>query len=298
MWLPWPYALAGAVMLVTAAVLIRPRGRLWTGARPFALEISLILVLYSLWRIAGQLSVLHTGGAETRGLDIWNLEQALHLPSELTIQHWVLPHPWLVQAANAYYAVLHVPALIAMLIWLFVRHRERYPAVRNTLALLTGACLLVQLVPVMPPRLVTSLGFVDTGHLYGQSVYTALGRGASDQLSAMPSLHVGWALLVGIVVVVASTSRWRWVVLAHPMLTITVVVVTANHWWLDGVVAGALLVMSYGLDQLVRRGLALGRPRRSAHVASEPIGSGPLDLAPQEAVASLSAVPVEAGLGR
>ena len=128
----------------------------------------------------------------------------------------MLPHPWLVQAANVYYAVVHVPALIAMLIWLFVRHRDRYPAVRNTLALLTGACLLVQLVPVMPPRLMSSLGFVDTGHLYGQSVYTALGRGASDQLSAMPSLHVGWALLVGIVVVVASTSRWRWLVLAHP----------------------------------------------------------------------------------
>ena len=107
--------MVGAVMLVAAAVLIRPRGRVWTGARPFALEISLILVLYALWRIAGQLSVLHTDGAEARGRDLWNLERTLHLPSELTIQHWVLPHPWLVQAANVYYAVVHVPALIAML---------------------------------------------------------------------------------------------------------------------------------------------------------------------------------------
>ena len=90
----------------------------------------------------------------------------------------MLPHPWLVQAGNLYYAVVHVPALIAMLVWLFVRHRDRYPAVRNTLALLTGACLLIQLVPVMPPRLMSSLGFVDTGHLYGQSVYTAARAGA------------------------------------------------------------------------------------------------------------------------
>ncbi len=293
MWLPWPYAAVGAVMLVAAAVLVRPRGRVWTGARPFALEISLILVLYSLWRIAGQLSVLHTDGAEARGRQIWNLERALHLPSELTIQHWVLPHPWLVQAANVYYAVVHVPALIAMLIWLFVRHRDRYPAVRNTLALLTGACLLVQLVPVMPPRLMSSLGFVDTGHLYGQSVYTALGRGASDQLSAMPSLHVGWALLVGIVVVAASTSRWRWIVVAHPVLTITVVVVTANHWWLDGVVAAGLLAMSYGLDRLVRRRLAV-RPPRPVRPA---VRAGSDHVGPEVPEAPEPAVPVEAGVG-
>ncbi len=281
MWLPWPYAVVGAVMLATAAVLIRPKGRVWTEARPFALEISLILVLYALWRIAGQLSVLHTDGAEARGRDIWNVEQTLHLPSELAVQRAVLPHPWLVQAANVYYAVVHVPALIAMLIWLFVRHRDRYPAVRNTLALLTGACLLVQLVPVMPPRLMSSLGFVDTGHLYGQSVYTALGRGASDQLSAMPSLHVGWALLVGIVVVVASTSRWRWIVLAHPALTISVVVVTANHWWMDGIVAALILVASYGVDRSIRRQLAL---RRAVSPAPETARAAPTGAPTQEVV--------------
>jgi hypothetical protein len=285
MWLPWPYALVMAVMLAGAALALRPRSRFWREARPFAVEISLILVLYSLWRIAGQLSVLHTDGAEARGKSIWDLERALHLPSELSIQHAVLPHPWLVQAANIYYATVHVPALIAMLIWLFVRHRDRYPAVRNTLALLTGACLLVQLVPVMPPRLMSSLGFVDTGHLYGQSVYTALGRGASDQLSAMPSLHVGWALLVGIVVVVASTSRWRWIVLAHPVLTTAVVVVTANHWWMDGIVAAAILLAAWALDRTVRRRM----PR--------PAGRHPSDSGPHQDRDPGEGVPFEATVG-
>jgi len=230
-----------------------PTLRIRGAVAPFAREIALVLGLYSLWRIAGQLSVVHTQGAERRGLDIWHLEQALHLPSELTLQRAVLPHAWLVQVANVYYAVVHVPALIAMLVWLFVRHRDRYPAVRNALALLTGACLLIQLVPVMPPRLVPSLGFVDTGHFYGQSVYTQLGRGASDQLSAMPSVHVGWAVLVGLVVITASTSRWRWLVLAHPIATALVVVVTANHWWLDGIVAVGLLAAAVAVDWAVLR---------------------------------------------
>ena len=265
MWLPWPYAMLGAIALSLCWVVVRPAPhptsdptsdpttRLRATVAPFAGEIALVLVLYSLWRIAGQLSVLHTDGAEQRGLDLWRLERALHLPSELAIQRAVLPHPWIVQAANVYYAVVHVPALIAMLVWLFVRHRDRYPGVRDTLALLTGACLLIQLVPVMPPRFMPSLGFVDTGHLYGQSVYTQLGRGASDQLSAMPSVHVGWAVLVGLVVVTASTSRWRWLVLAHPIATAAVVVVTANHWWLDGVVAVGLLGAAMAIDVLFRR---------------------------------------------
>ena len=150
----------------------------------------------------------------------------------------MLPHPWIVQAGNLYYAIVHVPALIAMLVWLFVRHRDRYPAVRNTLALLTGACLLIQLVPVMPPRLMASLGFVDTGHLYGQSVYTHWA--GARPISSPPCRRCTW--LGGarrLVVVTVSTSRWRWLVLAHPVLTSLVVVVTANHWWLDGVVAAS-----------------------------------------------------------
>jgi hypothetical protein len=278
--------MSAAIALLLAWVVLRPgpgatdaSSRIRAAVAPFAREIALVLVLYSLWRIAGQLSVLHTEGAERRGLDVWRLEQALHLPSELAIQRAVLPHPWIVQAANVYYAVVHVPALIAMLVWLFVRHRDRYPAVRNTLALLTGACLLIQLVPVMPPRLMASLGFVDTGHLYGQSVYTQLGRGASDQLSAMPSVHVGWAVLVGLVVVTASTSRWRWWVLAHPIMTAIVVVVTANHWWLDGIVAVALLAAAVVVDRAARRRWAVGSSVAPAVPAVvEP--AVPVDLVP------------------
>ena len=116
------------------------------------------------------------------------------------------------------------------LVWLFVRHRDRYPSVRTTLAWTTLVCLLIQLVPVAPPRLLPS--FVDTATTYGQSVYS-LGL-APDQLSAMPSVHVAWAVLVGWAVVRISTSPWRWWVLAHPVLTVFVVVATANHFWLDG----------------------------------------------------------------
>lgn len=243
MWLPWDIAAALAVGLLVASLVARRRpGRWLRVAAPFAQETALVLALYALWQLAGHLSVMRVDGALDRGRAIWDLQRALHLPSEHAIQAAVLPFSWLVQLSNGYYAIMHVPALIVFLVWLFVRHRDRYPQLRNTLALLTGACLAIQLVPVAPPRMFPALGFVDTAQLYHQSVYGAVGTGISDQLSAMPSVHVGWAVLIGVGVLTVSTSRWRWLVLAHPIATVSVVVVTANHWWLDGIVAVAIMV--------------------------------------------------------
>jgi hypothetical protein len=59
----------------------------------------------------------------------------------------------------------------------------------------------------------------------------------------MPSLHVGWALVVGIAAVAAARGRWRWLGGGHLVMTVLVVVVTGNHYWLDGVAAAALLLL-------------------------------------------------------
>ena len=117
--------------------------------------------------------------------------------------------------------------------------------IRWTLALSIAGCLAIQTIPVAPPRFLPELGFVDAGLMYHLSVYGAGGSGISNSFAAMPSLHVGWAVLVGVAAVAVSTSRWRWVVLAHPVLTVIAVVATANHWWLDGVVASMVLAVAY-----------------------------------------------------
>ena len=132
---------------------------------------------------------------------------------------------------------------------------------------MTGSCLLVQMIPVAPPRMLTDLGFVDLALQYGQSVYGAFGSGVADQLSALPSVHVAWALLIAFFVITVSTSRWRWLILLHPVATIFVVVATANHFWLDGIAAGLLMAVALPVtDALERR-----RRRRTAasHVTPE-----------------------------
>lgn len=253
----WKDAAAAAAVLgagAAAASLPRVRARFARASVvcAFCREAGLVLGLFALWQLAGSFSLLRLDRAVTRGQDIWDFERALHLPSELSLQRAVLPHHLLVQVMNLYYGWLHFPSLIALLVWLFVRHRDAYGRVRNTIVLLTGGCLLVQLVPVAPPRLVPALHVLDTPALYGQSVYGSLGRGVADQLSAMPSVHVGWAVLLGLVAVQVSPSRWRWLVVVHSVITFLAVSATGNHYWLDGVAAAGILVVALALQSAAR----------------------------------------------
>lgn len=260
--LTWQQAAGLAAALIIAAAVLSAAGRPRLAVlAPFARESGYVAGLYALWQLAASASLLGTSGAYVRGRWIERVEREWHLPSELSAQRLIIPHPLLTQACNLYYATMHFAALGALLVWLFVRHRDRYPAVRTTIVLLTASCLLVQFLPVAPPRLLPELGYVDTAEQYGQSVYTALQAVGPDQLSAMPSVHVGWAVLIGLVVVRISTSRWRWLVLLHPALTIFVVAATANHFWLDGIVAIALLGLALAVQWAARRAFAaLRRP--------------------------------------
>jgi hypothetical protein len=223
-------ASAGGLMALSARRAVRAVGAL-------ARETAVIAVLWGLWQLAGEVSVLSTDPAYRRARWVEAFDAHLPLPSERAVQGLVLHHDLVVQGANLYYAAMHLSTMAVFLVWLFVRHRDRYPHVRRVVALTTLGCLLIQLLPVAPPRMLE--GYVDTGLAYHQSVYD--GRGF-DQLSAMPSVHVAWAVLVGYYVWRIGAPRWRLVGPAHAALTLFVVVATANHWWLDGVAAVAVLV--------------------------------------------------------
>jgi hypothetical protein len=227
-------------------------GRRFALAAPYLQEAGLLAAFYALWQLACSVSVLGGEAAFSRARWIARLEQAGGLPSELSVQRLITGHPVLAQSANWYYAAVHFAALGALLLWLFIRHRLRYREVRNVLVLLTASSLLIQLLPVAPPRLLPELGYVDTAARYGQSVYSLSGI-SLDQLAAMPSVHVGWSLLIAWAVLRVSPGRYRWWVLAHPALTAFVVVATANHFWLDGIAAAVLLALSVGLLRLAGR---------------------------------------------
>ena len=262
---------------------------------PFAREAGVVTALYALWQLAGNLAVGGLSQAMAHAWWIWHTERSLGLPSELVVQRLVLPHPLLSQIANLYYATMHFGVLIAMLIWLFVRHRDAYPAVRNAMAASTAICLLLSFIPVAPPRMLTSLGFVDLAARYGESVYGTAGANVgADQLSAMPSVHVCWSVLVAWAVITASTSRWRWLILAHPIVTVFVVVGTGNHYWADGIVSIAIVAVVLATQALLRARLA--RFRRARFERGRLGGAAPGASAPWPAGAPTGA-PVGAPTG-
>jgi hypothetical protein len=249
-----------AGLAIVSTALTTSTGRRLRAAAPFAREATMIAGLYALWQLAGTLSVLGTDGAYSRADWIERTERAWHLPSEVSVQRAVTGHSaFLAQAANLYYATMHFGVLFVFLLWLFLRHRERYRPLRRVLALTTMACLLIQLVPVAPPRLLPGYGYVDTAAQYGQSVY-GLGFGA-DALSAMPSVHVAWAVLIGWATLQIGRGPWRWLGPLHAALTTLVVVATANHFWADGIVAVAVLVACAALERVGRAAVVRWRER-------------------------------------
>ncbi|MFC4507274.1 MULTISPECIES: phosphatase PAP2 family protein [Streptomyces] len=215
-----------------------------TPARPPVVrELLLVAGLFLVYKFGRQLATGHTAEALRNAQDVWNAERWLRLPGEGAVQSLLLHGDVLARIANTYYATVHFPATLAFLVWLYLRRPAHYVWARRVLAAVTAAALVLHLAfPLAPPRMLAATGLVDTARVYGPSVYGPPSTDhLSNQFAAMPSLHFGWALMVAIGLIVATRSRWRWLWLLHPLLTLLVIVGTANHYWLDAVVAGALL---------------------------------------------------------
>lgn len=283
-WLEWQWAVGIASVALCIGVAWRRAAAPWQRAvAAFARELALVLSLYTIWILAGRLSVARVDEGLRNGRWVFRLQESWYLPSETGLQNWIIERPWVARFTNGYYAIVHVPAMMITLIWLYLSHRDKYPRWRTALALTTFFCLCIQFWPVAPPRMYPQFGFVDVARLFDQSVYGPIGQGISDQISAMPSVHVAWAVWVGAAVVQAGVSRWRWLILLHPAATIFAVSATANHWWMDGIVASALLALSILIERTATRAFP-GRGQSSvdtpALVASD---SAPAAKVPLEA---------------
>jgi len=267
-WPTWQQAWITSLICVALYLAIRRTrpSRFTEVALPALHELVVLTGLYGLWRTAKKLPLTQSEGAIERARRIVEFQEAIALPTELSLQEFVMRYDWLGWLSAAYYIGMHVPALFAFLIWMFWRHRDQYARWRNVLALTTAGCLFIRFWHVAPPRFLTDLGYEDLSEVYGMSVYGPVGTGVSGQFVAMPSIHVAWAAVVGFGIIAASPSRWKWLFAAHLPITVLIVSVTGHHWWLDGVVAIGLVGISLAIDEGVRRAW---RARRGPTGSSE-----------------------------
>jgi hypothetical protein len=215
----------------------------WTGryGRSLLLEVSTLLVLLSLYRLGRYLGRDQVIAAFDHAHDVVDIERWLGFANERWVQRQALDHLTLVRLLNRYYATVHFPATAAFLVVAYVKAPAVYRNVRAVLVAVTAVGLVMHIAyPLAPPRMLP--GFVDTVAVYGPSVYDRPGvASVANQYAAMPSLHVGWALIVAYGTYSIWTGWKRWAGSVHAAITTIAVVITANHYWLDAVVAVALV---------------------------------------------------------
>jgi hypothetical protein len=206
--------------------------------------------------------------------DVLAFEKGLNLDQEHRLQIIATSHDWVTDVANWIYIWGHWPVIIVVMVWLAIRHRLVFLRLRNAM-FVSGVIGLVIFAtyPVAPPRL-TMLGYVDTVTERSEAYRYLQPPAFVNPYAAMPSLHVGWDLLVGIAVATAAGSMvLRWIGCLMPVLMALAVVLTANHYLIDGIAGAALALLGLAVavwyertgTRIAARQLArLPHPRSSA----------------------------------
>ncbi|WP_437038492.1 bifunctional glycosyltransferase 87/phosphatase PAP2 family protein [Streptomyces sp. enrichment culture] len=248
------------------------------------LELLLLRVTYAAY---SQVRLAATGGsnsagraeAEEHGTQIHGLERALRIDIEHWANHTVAGIGWLRDFFDQYYTSFHFVVPLTVLAVLYWRRPADYRWARSALGITTLLALAgFWLYPLAPPRLMPTMGFIDTVHGvqdFSQPDYGTL-TALTNQYAAMPSLHFGWSLWCGVVIAVLAPRWWlKALGMLHPLLTASAIVVTANHWVLDAVGGAVVVAAGFGLTYVlqgpraVSRGLAAdGAPRDSREVRS------------------------------
>ena len=207
--------------------------------------------LLSAYKLVRLLARGQVGEAFANARSVMRLERHLGIFTEADLQRLVIHSETAVRLVNTYYARAHIPATAVCLLALYFFRPNAYRSARRVLITMTSLALVIHLVyPLAPPRMHPWLGFIDTGLVFGPSPYGkgSVFAGIANQMAAMPSMHFGWAVLVAWAAIRFTRTRWRWLVIIHPILTLLAIVLTANHFWLDAVVAGVLFLVALRLD--------------------------------------------------
>jgi hypothetical protein len=174
-----------------------------------------------------------------------SLERGLGVYWEPALQESLASSPRVRAVLNAVYIYGHWPVIVASLLFLARRQPAVYLRARDTMLLSGGVGLVVFVsFPVAPPRL-AGLGMTDTISVASDAYRVLQPTMFTNQYAALPSLHVGWDLVIGLALAAALGAggrrrRWRWVALFMPAAMVVAVVLTANHYLVDAVAGAAL----------------------------------------------------------
>jgi hypothetical protein len=221
------------------------------------LQLGLWIGAYYAYRLVRGFMDGQTAVAFDHARGIVGLERNLGLFFEPGLQHWVANHmSWLIDVTSWCYVNAHLIGTTAFMLWLYFARRESFPFVRNMFMIAMGLALVGYMVfPTAPPRYLPEWGFTDT---VSNFVGTHTANTASvlyNPYAAIPSMHIAFALLIGIPGARLTRTRWlRPLWYFYPLFMTLVVIVTANHFWVDAALGVLVAAMSFsGASYLLAR---------------------------------------------
>ena len=224
-------------------------------------ELAGVVVLYAVYEVLRGFGDLDFAAARRNTASIVELERSLNVFTELRIQQWAHAVPGLAGLLGFAYLAFHILVTGGVLVWVYRAHRAKFALLRTTLVVSTAIALVgYVLYPAAPPRL-SGLGFADTvtEHAHVNLSSDFLGS-FYNPIAAVPSLHFGYAFIVG--VAVAALARRRAVRLAsaaYPALMLFIIVATGNHFLFDAFAGGVVAVAGWLVAKVL-----VAEPRVSA----------------------------------
>ena len=252
---------------------------------PFLVEMFYWIITWLFYRLAKILtdaifttSIIEV--AQSHGLALLEMEQfsflAVLFPyREIDLQSWFINgHQSLLAALNHFYALVHIPATVGFIGWYYyvAPSHATFAAVRRTLTLTNLlAFLIFTIYPTMPPRMLPpEYGFLDSVHDGKAASVWMVGKFVNT-LAAMPSMHFGYATCISVTLIHHSTifrpresqlepgeprKNWFWKIwylmlaIVYPVTILLAIVATANHYWLDAVVAAFVALVAYVCNEI------------------------------------------------
>ncbi|MBU6329782.1 MAG: phosphatase PAP2 family protein [Acidobacteria bacterium] len=233
-------------------------------------EVLLVLIVDIVYESIRNVSAANPARAYANAERLIGWQRAIGMFHERQMQIWALDVTPLIVAANYFYGSVYIAATLFGLFFLYRRFPDDYPLWRSTLLIGTLLGLIgFATFPLMPPRLLDSMGgasygFVDTLVKYPTfwSFNSEGMKTISNQFAAMPSLHCGWAMWGTAVFLPRVRSWWaKSLAVLYPIVTIIVVIITGNHYWLDAVGGAVIFLAGYGLARALQGFLARTRQR-------------------------------------
>jgi hypothetical protein len=236
---------------------------------PGRIELTALAALYAVYEIVRGFGDENWAAARAHTENIVALERHLHLFVERDVQHLASLVPGAPALLGFLYVALHFAGTAVVLTWVHSRRPHAFPFLRTTLIASTAIALVgYVLYPAAPPRL-AELGFADTvSSSTGLNLSSDLLGSLYNPIAAVPSLHFGYSLIVGVALAQLASRRWlRIAGAAYPALMLLIIVATGNHFLFDAAAGGLVVVAGWLIASRLRAPVAtpmrLPAPRKA-----------------------------------